>query len=262
MLAADYPAKLLSLNLPYPSSVSHLSHERVGVACDRLGSSGRVPPEEFCDSATWPQYLLAVLLEKGFRSATRQRRRLLARMARASYYSLDVVSKLSVLAFLCDEALLSLRVRFEMDRRELELGPEEVDADTAPAPQDGESEPALTPSNEAHPASAGATPDAHAGEAALSGAGDGDGNADDCKLCGMDGNLICCDGCPCSFHARCVGVTAALLPSGPWFCPECAMERTAADCAARPTAVGLRVPSAGVDRYLRSYWVLFSRALV
>lgn len=30
-----------------------------------------------------------------------------------------------------------------------------------------------------------------------------DGNGDECYLCKMDGNLICCDSCPAAFHSRC-----------------------------------------------------------
>ncbi|RZS14486.1 hypothetical protein BHM03_00046178, partial [Ensete ventricosum] len=52
-----------------------------------------------------------------------------------------------------------------------------------------------------------------------------DGNSDDCCLCGMDGSLICCDGCPAAFHSRCVGVAKDLLPEGDWYCPECLMDK-------------------------------------
>lgn len=39
----------------------------------------------------------------------------------------------------------------------------------------------------------------------------------------MDGNLICCDGCPAAFHSRCVGIASDALPEGDWYCPECAI---------------------------------------
>ncbi|KAI4306753.1 hypothetical protein L6164_030005 [Bauhinia variegata] len=52
-----------------------------------------------------------------------------------------------------------------------------------------------------------------------------DWNSDECCLCKMDGNLICCDGCPAAFHSRCVGVANDHLPEGDWYCPECAIGR-------------------------------------
>jgi hypothetical protein len=52
-----------------------------------------------------------------------------------------------------------------------------------------------------------------------------DFNSDECCLCGMDGNLICCDGCPSAYHFRCVGLSKAHLPEGAWYCPECVVEK-------------------------------------
>ncbi|KAG2638880.1 hypothetical protein PVAP13_2NG621700 [Panicum virgatum] len=52
-----------------------------------------------------------------------------------------------------------------------------------------------------------------------------DGNSDECYLCGMDGNLLCCDGCPAAFHSKCVGVVEDLLPEGDWYCPECVIQK-------------------------------------
>uniref|UniRef100_A0A1J3EK14 Nucleosome-remodeling factor subunit BPTF n=1 Tax=Noccaea caerulescens TaxID=107243 RepID=A0A1J3EK14_NOCCA len=52
-----------------------------------------------------------------------------------------------------------------------------------------------------------------------------DRNSDDCCLCKMDGNLLCCDGCPAAYHSKCVGVASHLLPEGDWYCPECSFDR-------------------------------------
>jgi hypothetical protein len=49
----------------------------------------------------------------------------------------------------------------------------------------------------------------------------GDGNSNDCMICGMDGVLLCCDACPAAYHSRCVGITKSKLSTGDWFCPEC-----------------------------------------
>ncbi|KAL0736035.1 hypothetical protein Bca4012_012245 [Brassica carinata] len=44
----------------------------------------------------------------------------------------------------------------------------------------------------------------------------------------MDGNLLCCDGCPAAYHSKCVGVACDLLPEGVWYCPECSFDRRGA----------------------------------
>jgi PHD-finger len=50
-----------------------------------------------------------------------------------------------------------------------------------------------------------------------------DGNADMCVLCGLGGNLLCCDGCPGAYHLRCIGESNRSIPEGEWLCPECQM---------------------------------------
>jgi len=46
-------------------------------------------------------------------------------------------------------------------------------------------------------------------------------NADECKICGMEGDLLCCDGCPGSFHRACLNLGHGRLPEGKWLCHEC-----------------------------------------
>ena len=40
-----------------------------------------------------------------------------------------------------------------------------------------------------------------------------------CAVCCYGGKLVLCDGCPSSFHLRCLGLTH--VPDGDWFCPVC-----------------------------------------
>ena len=48
-----------------------------------------------------------------------------------------------------------------------------------------------------------------------------DENDDECGMCGVGGDLVCCEGCPKAFHPKCVELDPKNLPEGDWYCREC-----------------------------------------
>lgn len=44
----------------------------------------------------------------------------------------------------------------------------------------------------------------------------------DCSVCGLGGELLCCDGCPRAFHVTCIGLEK--IPETEWFCNECNLQ--------------------------------------
>ena len=52
-----------------------------------------------------------------------------------------------------------------------------------------------------------------------------DGHFVYCIVCGLSGNLVCCDGCANVVHAKCVGLDK--VPEGEWFCEECQIKKDA-----------------------------------
>ncbi|KFM28809.1 Nucleosome-remodeling factor subunit BPTF [Auxenochlorella protothecoides] len=75
-----------------------------------------------------------------------------------------------------------------------------------------------------------------------------DHNTDTCVLCGLGGNLICCDGCPATYHMRCLGETSKSLGDGEWLCPECV-------AGGRGEAAGVRLPPGARNAWKQPYYL-------
>ncbi|KAM5351521.1 hypothetical protein ACJ41O_004244 [Fusarium nematophilum] len=50
-------------------------------------------------------------------------------------------------------------------------------------------------------------------------------NDEDCSACGAAGDVVCCDGCPRSFHFECVGMVPSEDLPDEWYCNECFFKR-------------------------------------
>lgn len=127
------------------------------------------------------------------------------------YYTLSAGKKLTVLQILCDNLLDSEELRAEMDmREESEVG---IDMDTSTIVKP------TGASRRVHPRynKTSASKEIEA----IKNSADEDSNGDECRICGMDGLLLCCDGCPSSYHSRCIGLNKMHMPEGSWYCPEC-----------------------------------------
>ncbi|KZV47178.1 hypothetical protein F511_05229 [Dorcoceras hygrometricum] len=192
------------------------------------------------DALTWPVYLVHYLLLMGYTNGPDWKDFHTHSLER-DYYTLSAGRKLIVLQMLCDDVLDSDELRAEMDTRE-------------------ESEVGIDVDRSAVFASTGVTRRVHprysktstcndrqvtqgAGEhheiqsimsysmgsqvgEPLGSSTNKDGNGDECRLCGMDGFLLCCDGCPSSYHSRCLGLNKMHIAEGSWYCPECKINAT------------------------------------
>lgn len=159
------------------------------------------------------------------------------------YFMLPVGKKLIILQILCDDALECSELRAEIDmREECEYG---ADPDALPinphekmprrvhprysktsALRDKRAMEIIAGQHDSKPAynSKLLGPSGTDGDLGIPNAIT-DSNSDECRLCGMEGTLLCCDGCPSAYHSRCIGVSKMHIPEGLWYCPECAIDK-------------------------------------
>ena len=64
----------------------------------------------------------------------------------------------------------------------------------------------------------------------------GDGHFIYCVLCGLSGDLLCCDGCSNVVHSKCIGLDK--VPEGDWFCEECHQGRKEMQASTRTARTG------------------------
>ncbi|XP_024972223.1 protein CHROMATIN REMODELING 4-like isoform X1 [Cynara cardunculus var. scolymus] len=51
-----------------------------------------------------------------------------------------------------------------------------------------------------------------------------DGSYYECVICDLGGDLLCCDGCPKTYHITCLDPPLKRIPNGKWQCPNCCSE--------------------------------------
>ncbi|KAM0940325.1 putative transcription factor interactor and regulator LIM family [Dioscorea sansibarensis] len=215
------------------------------------------------DSLTWPVFLVEYLYVMGYMKALVGEGSIIGFLNK-EYYCLSVTTKLKVLQILCDGVMESTELKTELETRE-DMDEEKEHNIAVLPPQSGPRrlhprysktsacKDAEALKNSVQPNKPESMPkvvqsDADADAMATA----ADGNSDECWLCGMDGMLICCDGCPSAYHSRCIGLNKASLPDGLWFCPECAVNKT----SLRSSKVGRGIRGAeifGIDPYERVF---------
>ncbi len=48
-----------------------------------------------------------------------------------------------------------------------------------------------------------------------------------CTICGLSGDVLCCDGCSNVVHPKCIGLST--IPEDDWFCDACSIKRKSSD---------------------------------
>lgn len=217
----------VSLLIPLRKHLEQLSCEGSMSALNCLRSLNW----DLLDLVTWPIFLVEYLLLHGSKlQGGLELCRL--NLLKDDYYKQPVPVKVEVLRCLCDEVMEVEVIRSELSRRSSATDPD-VDIDRSMK-------------------RTGAMGASGKGRLTEETTDDTDWNSDECCLCKMDGNLICCDGCPAAYHSRCVGVANDLLPEGDWYCPDCTLEKNKSRIRRRRSIRGAEL--LGIDPHGRLYY--------
>lgn len=72
-----------------------------------------------------------------------------------------------------------------------------------------------------------------------------DGHYEYCVVCGLSGDILCCEKCPNVAHAQCVGLDE--IPEGDWFCAKCTssatQDKSTENCENNQDSIVEHVPS-------------------
>ncbi|KAH6837032.1 hypothetical protein C2S53_014275 [Perilla frutescens var. hirtella] len=143
---------------------------------------------DFLDLITWPMFVVEYLL---LHSPGRIPGLDLCQLKffLNDYYKLPIPAKVEILQHLCDDVIETEAFKVELNKRILATD-RQTDLD-----RNMKFESSRKRKSTVDVASTSCITGDDAEEPA-------DWNSDECCLCKMDGNLICCDGCPAAFHSR------------------------------------------------------------
>ncbi|KAJ9537124.1 hypothetical protein OSB04_029857 [Centaurea solstitialis] len=161
------------------------------------------------DLITWPIFMAEYLLMKPDFDLAR------LKLIKTDYYEQPEFVKVEMLQYICDDVIEGEAISSELNRRTLVGGEPTIIMDS-------DQNTTLVSSKKRRATMAVSGSSCMSEEAVDETT---DWNSDECCLCKMDGNLICCDGCPAAFHSKCVGIATSLLPEGDWYCPECRVDK-------------------------------------
>ncbi|CAL1391027.1 unnamed protein product [Linum trigynum] len=198
------------------------------------------------DLITWPLFMVEYFLvhSSGAKPGLNPSQ---LKLLECDYYQQPVSVKVGMLRCLCDDMIETEAIRSELNRRssgaDLDLELDRSDNLGASRKRKGVVDVVIDSSLTEEPVDDTM-----------------DWNIDECCLCKMDGNLICCDGCPAAYHSKCVGVANDSLPDGDWYCPECAIDSHKPSRKHRKALRGAEL--LGVDPHGRLYFISCGYLLV
>ena len=175
------------------------------------------------DTLTWPVFLIEYLAVNGYIKGS-EWKGFYGEIFNGDYYSLPASRKLVTLQILCENVLESEELKAEMNMRKESVLGKNYDAEDSPPAENGPKRvhrryAKTTDCQDEEPTKFVSKLDAV--NLPANSEDEVDKNGDECRLCGMEGTLLCCDGCPAAYHSRCIGVYKMYIPEGPWHCPEC-----------------------------------------